>query len=150
MAYERLKMEYPHIEVVEKVLPKGLAGFYYDNIIEINKYRSKYEKHGILAEELGHHETTYGDITKLDCVTSRKLELVARRWGYQKIVSLDKLIECYISGYNTIEDICNHLEITANYLHDAIKVYYQKYGLSIMHTGYKIYFNPLNIEKVFF
>lgn len=150
MTYERLKMEYPHIEIIEKNLPKGLAGLYYDNIIEINKYKTKYEKHCILAEELGHHETTYGDITKLDDVTSRKLELVARRWGYQKIVSLDKLIECYTSGHNTIEDICHHLEITSNYLYDAIKVYYQKYGLSVTHKGYKVYFNPLNIEQVFF
>lgn len=150
MAYERLKMQYPHIDVIEKILPKGLGGLYYDNIIEIDKYKNKYEKHCILAEELGHHETTYGDIIELDDTTSIKLELVARRWGYKKIVSFENLIDCYISGHKTPEDICEHLEITLNYLYDAINVYNQIYGLFAMHKGYKIFFDPLNIEKEFF
>lgn len=150
MSYERLLMNYPHIEIIEKVLPKGLSGFYYDNVIEINKFLSNYEKHCILAEELGHHETTYGDITKLDDITSKKLELVARRWGYLKIVSLDSLIECYNSGHNTIEDTCDYLEVTSNYLQEAINIYKQKYGLFAVYKGYKIYFDPLNIHKEFF
>lgn len=150
MSYERLIKEYPHLKIYEKILPKGLSGFYYDNIIEINKYKTSKEKHCILAEELGHHETTYGDITMLDSVTNKKLELVARRWGYHKIVSLESLIDCYILGHITVEDICEHLEITTNYLHEAISVYHQKYGLYVRCKGYRIFFDPLNIQKEFF
>ena len=87
MTYDRLIMEYPHIKIIEKVLPKGLPGLYYDNVIEIDKFKDKYEKHCILAEELGHYETTYGDITNLNDMRSIKLEQIARRWGYEKIVS---------------------------------------------------------------
>lgn len=150
MSYERLLNQYQHIKIIEKVLPKGLSGFYYDNVIEINKFSNNYEKHCILAEELGHHETTYGDITGLDDLTSKKLELVARRWGYQKIVSLESLIECYNFGHKTVEDICEHLEITSSYLQEAINVYNQKYGLFAIYNGYKIFFDPLNITKEFF
>jgi len=150
VSYERLLMNYPHIKIIEKVLPKGLSGFYYDNVIEINKFLSNHEKHCILAEELGHHETTYGDITILDDITNKKLELVARRWGYQKIVSLENLIECYTSGHTTEEDICEHLEVTSSYLREAINIYNQKYGLFVLYKGYKIYFDPLNIHKEFF
>lgn len=148
MAYERLMMEYPQLHIMEKLLPKGLSGLYYNNVIEINKYKTKYEKHCILAEELGHHETTYGDITDLDDITSRKLELVARRWGYEKIVSLDKLIECYVEGYTTVEDMCEHLEIVPDYLCKAVEVYNQRYGLSTIKNNFRIFFDPLNIKPI--
>ncbi len=149
MSFEHLMMEYPHIKVVEKVLPKGLYGLYYENIIEINKSKSNYEKHCTLAEELGHYFTTYGDIINLKEVQNLKLELVARTWGYEKIVSLDKLIECYVLGHITVEDICTYLEVVPSYLFKAIEKYNQRYGLSVVHKGYEIFFDPLNIKKVF-
>lgn len=84
MSYEKLLMEYPQICIREKDLPKGLSGLYYDNNIEINKSQSSYEKHCILAEELGHYETTVGNILDLNNTNNQKHELTARRWGYEK------------------------------------------------------------------
>ncbi|MBK3493478.1 ImmA/IrrE family metallo-endopeptidase [Viridibacillus sp. YIM B01967] len=151
MSYEALIAQYKHLIITESILmPKGLSGLYIDNQILINKRLSLYEKHCVLAEEIGHYETTYGDITKLEDVKNQKLELVARRWGYEKIVSLDKLIECYVTDHTTVEDICLHLEITPQYLHNAIEKYQQRYGLSTIYNGYRIFFDPLNMEKVFF
>ena len=147
MSFEKLLMEYPQICIMEKDLPKGLSGLYYDNNIEINKSKSSYEKHCILAEELGHYETSTGNITDLGNINNQKLELIARRWGYEKIVSLDHLIECYLHGYTTVEDICLHLEITANYLKEALNVYKQRYGISIQYKEYELFFDPLNISK---
>lgn len=149
MLFEQLMMEYPHIRVVEEVLPNGLYGLYYDNKIFINKNKTTYEKHCVLAEELGHYFTTYGDILNLKEIQNLKLELVARSWGYEKIVSLDKLIECYLSGHTTVEDICIYLEVVPSYLFKAIEKYNQRYGLSVIHKGYEIFFDPLNIKKVF-
>lgn len=151
MAYEALKLEYWDLIIKETTdMPKGLKGLYYHNKIFIDKRLTYYEKHCVLAEEIGHHETTYGDITDLEEVTNKKLELVARTWGYEKIVSLDKLIDCFIKGYTTVEDICLHLEITPHYLHKAIEKYNQRYGMSIVYKGYRIFFDPLNIKKEFF
>ena len=147
MSYEKLQTQYPHIHIVEKNLPKGLSGLYYDQQIEINKSKSMSEKHCILAEELGHYETTVGDITDLDVIHNRKLEHVARRWGYEKIVSFDHLIECYQLGYTTAEEICLHLEITSDYLQEALEVYKQRYGLSVKYKGYLLSFDPLNLEQ---
>lgn len=149
MLFEQLMMEYPQIRVVEKVLPNGLYGLYYDNLVVINKTKNNYEKHCILAEELGHHFTTYGDILDLKEMRNLKLELVARSWGYEKIVSLDKLIECYLSGHTTVEDICTYLEVVPSYLFKALEKYNQRYGLSVIHKEYEIFFDPLNIKKVF-
>ena len=78
MAYELLMMKYPHIHIREKKLPRGLQGLYFDMEIHINKYLNKYEKHCTLAEELGHYETTYGDITDQSYVRNRQLETLAR------------------------------------------------------------------------
>lgn len=151
MAYEKLKLQYEHLSFIEDPnMPKGLSGLYRDNVILINKHLTYYEKHCVLAEELGHYETTVGDITNLTEIRNRKLELVARTWGYEKIVSLDSLIDCFTKGYTTVDDICLHLEITPLYLHKAIEKYSQRYGISINHKGHQIFFDPLNIKKEFF
>ncbi|GGA34987.1 ImmA/IrrE family metallo-endopeptidase [Psychrobacillus lasiicapitis] len=148
MTYDRLKMEYPHIKIIEKALPKGLPGLYYDNVIEIDKFKDKYEKHCILAEELGHYETTYGDITDLSDMRSIKIEQIARRWGYEKIVSLDQLIDCYEKGQTTLEEVCTNLEVTPEYLKNVIDYYIEKYGLFKLHREYRITFEPLNIKRI--
>lgn len=149
MRYESLISEYPQISILEVVdIPKGLAGLYLDNLILLDKFRTKYEKYCILAEEIGHHETTYGEITNLECIRNWKLELVARRWGYEKIVSLDKLIECHEMGYKSLEEVCNHLEITEVYFKDSVDHYSSRHGISIDHNGYQINFDPLFIRRV--
>lgn len=148
MPYETLISQYPQLTVKEVTsLPAKLAGLTMDNLILIDKHRGKYERHGILAEEIGHYETTYGDITDLNNVRNLKLELFARRWGYKKIVSLDKLIECYTLNYISLEEVCTYLEITAEYLKTSIDHYSSSLGISVIHEGYQISFDPLFIRK---
>ena len=42
------------------------------------------EKACVLAEELGHHYTTYGNILDQSDTSNRKQELRARAWAYNK------------------------------------------------------------------
>ncbi|WP_432362359.1 ImmA/IrrE family metallo-endopeptidase [Sporosarcina sp. UB5] len=148
MTYESLIAQYPHLLIKEvKTLPPGLAGLYMDDVVLIDKNRGLYEKHCILAEEIGHYETTYGDITDLQKLTNLKLELLARRWGYEKIVSLDKLIECHELGFKTVEEVCTHLEVTEDYLKTSIAHYYSRFGVSTSYKGYEIFFDPLYLRK---
>ncbi len=147
MSYEALIAEYPKIVIKEVILPRGLAGLYFDNEIHLDKHRSKYEKHCILAEEIGHHETTHGDITDLKSMRNWKIELVARRWGYEKIVSLSKLVECYELGYTSLDEVCTYLEITEAYLKSSIDHYSSRHGIFTEYRGYEIYFDPLYIRK---
>lgn len=147
--FERLMIQYPHLDIKEdSYMPKGLSGLYFDNSIRINKRLLAYEKTGVLAEEIGHHETTHGDILDYNDTRKRKLEVLARRWGYEKIVSLDKLIQCYEARYITIEDVCTHLEITDTYLKSALEFYNVKYGGACTHKNYRITFDPLNIKPI--
>lgn len=147
MALDALISEYPQITIMLKDMPKNLSGLYYDNVILLNNHLGHNEKHCVLAEEIGHFETTYGNITDLKDIRSQKLELVARRWGYEKLVSLNTLINCFNNGIWSIDDICFHLEITPKYLNSVLEYYTQKYGIYKKINGYKITFNPLNIEK---
>lgn len=146
--YEILLAQYPFLDIKEdRNMPFGLSGLYFDNHILISKHLSAYEKTGVLAEELGHHETTYGDILDLRDMRKRKLEEIARRWGYEKVLSFDRLIECFESGHRTIDEVCIHLEITPDYLQRALEFYKAKYGLSKIHNDYEIFFEPLNLKS---
>lgn len=150
MALESLISEYPQINVKLADLPKGLSGLYFDNVILLNKHLDTVEKHCVLAEEIGHYETTYGNITDLNDVKNQKLEIIARRWGYEKLVSLDNLIHCYNNRIWSLEDVCYHLDITPEYFYYAIDNYIEKYGLYKTHNGYKITFSPvLTIDPIY-
>lgn len=70
-----------------------LKGLYCDKTVAISQdIESDTERSCILAEELGHHYTSYGDIIDLDAVENRKQELRARIWAYNKKVGLCGII----------------------------------------------------------
>lgn len=146
--FESLAHQYPVVSI-RKVnnMPKGLSGLYFDNSILINKNLSAYACHGILAEEIGHHVTTFGDITELNSVSKVKLEIIARRWGYKKIVSPEALIDCYLSGHRTLEEVCVYLEVTPSYLKKVLDFYKERHGMDALFGDYRISFDPLNIER---
>lgn len=148
MSMEKLLTEYNNITVREcSWMPKGLTGLYLDDLILLDKRKDLYEKHGILAEEIGHRETTHGDITNMDSIKNRKLEALARRWGYRKILSFDRMIECYEAKHLTVEEVCQDLEITPEYLNKILSYYKERYGLSVEHNGFIIRFEPFSIKK---
>jgi len=149
MTYERLMIEYSHIKIIEDAdMPIGLGGLCKNKVIYINKHISKYDKHTVLAEEIGHYETTYGNITDQSIVRNRQLESVARRWAYRKIVSLENIVDCYIKGHTTLYDMCCHLEISPEFLKTSIDYYIAKYGASIEKDEFLVMFEPLNVQKI--
>lgn len=149
MRIEKLMLAYPELIFIEDPnMPSGLGGAISGNEITINKNRNLYEQHSILAEEIGHYETTYGDIADTTNIRNWKLELVARRWSYKKLVSFDDLIYCYKNRLTTLEDICTFLEIQPDILKISLDYYLSHYGLYIEHNGYKIMFDPLNIVRL--
>lgn len=149
MSIEKLMIEYDDLTIKESPwMPRGLTGLYFDNMILLDKRRGLYEKHGILAEEIGHLETTYGDITDMSCIKNRKKETIARRWGYRKVLSLDKMIDLYRSKHFTLEEVCMELEITPEYLSRILNYYREKYGISVKHNNHIIYFEPFLVKEI--
>lgn len=124
-----------------------LKGLYGDNVIWINKnIPTQNEKHCILAEEMGHHCTSYGNILDQKCVNNRKQEKRARNWAYERLVPLHGLVSAFNKGYTLNRyDLADYLGVTENFLEHAIDRYKQKYGIFVRFRHYKIFFDPLNI-----
>ena len=76
-----------------------LKGIYIDGNIAIStSVDNTVEKTCVLAEELGHHHTSVGDILDMTDIGNRKQERQARLWGYNKLIGLSGLINAYEAG----------------------------------------------------
>jgi hypothetical protein len=139
-----------NIEVTETSLPGNLEGIYFNKHIRINRDMSTtIEKACILAEELGHYYTTTGDITDQDIVGNRKQELNARFWSYNKQIGLIRLVQAFDNRCKNRHEMAEYLNVTEEFLSDALACYKSKYGVSVKIDNYIICFEPcLQIVKL--
>lgn len=136
------------IEVYEKRMKS--KGLYSDNVIWINEALPTIaDKYSILAEELGHYHTTVGDILDQSSLYNRQQELRARSWAYKKLVPLSKIIQAHKEGIKNRYELAQYLEITEDFLENAIKRYKEKYGVTVNYENYTICFEPLGVMEWF-
>lgn len=120
-----------------------LKGLYCDGTIALNKdMYIESEKTCVLAEELGHHATSSGNILDQSSTSNRKQEMVARLWAYNNLIGLAGILDCYRAGCHTIYEMADHLEVTEEFLIDALACYKSKYGVCTQFDNYVIYFEP--------
>lgn len=149
--YEKLsiKAQSQSLKVVEVDLEAN-DGFYCDGYIFINKSLNDKEKYCVLAEELGHYETSYGNILDQNNISNVKQELKARRWGYKHIVTLEGIIEAFENNCLNEYEMAEYLGVTDEYFKECIEDYKRQYGLSCKLGKYYIVFEPrLGIYKNF-
>ena len=121
-SYEELLAEYDdRIEIKERHMLN--AGLYCDGHIWINKEMTERQKACILAEEIGHHETSAGDITLCADLNSEKQERTARVWGYKKILPPEKILKAFSEGYVQASEIADYLDVDEEFLLEAIEYY---------------------------
>lgn len=150
MTYDNLLSiaESEKIEICEYNFKSDIKGLYCDNVIGIStNLDTTLEKKCILAEELGHHYTSYGDILDQSEICSRKQELIAKRWAYEKLVPLQKIIDGSFAGCRNVFELSEYLEVTEEFLLEALEQYQNKYGLYAEVNNYCIYFSPLIVCK---
>lgn len=128
---------------------ENLKGIYIDGNVAINtSVKTSKEKSCVLAEELGHHYTTIGNIIDLSDAQNRKQERQARIWAYNKLIGLTGLIRAYEHGCNNSYEIADFLEVTEECLEEAVNCYREKYGTYKTVDNYVVYFVPqLTIGK---
>lgn len=143
MIYEELQKEadIECLAIREKRLI-GSDGLISGNRIAIRKNMSTVKKGCTLAEELGHHHTTYGNILDQSDVMNRKQEFRARVWAYQRIVTMDKLIAAYHKGCRNPYEIAEEMEVTEEFFLEALQVFKQKYYPYVQYEDYLIRFEP--------
>ena len=100
------------------------------------------EKACVLAEELGHHHTSVGNILDMSVVSNRKQERQARLWAYNKQIGLTGLIRAYEAGCTNRYETAEYLEVTEEFLEECIQCYREKYGEYKIVDNYTIYFIP--------
>ena len=150
MTYEELLIlsDSEDLIVKEKNIP-GYGGRIYKNRIAINQsLPTQAEKSCVLAEELGHHYTTTGNILDQTDVANRKQEYRARLYGYNLKIGLTGLIRAYEAGCRNLYEMTEYLDATEEYLTEAIQCYRSKYGTCTAIDNYVIYFEPFAIMRI--
>lgn len=125
-------------EVIEKI-----DGLYIDGNIALDKdLKTTAERACVLAEELGHHYTSSGNIIDMNSLHNRKQERQARLHGYNRMIGLYGIISAFKAGCQNAFEVAEHLHITEDYLQECIKCYREKYGVYTTIDNYVIYFIP--------
>ena len=145
-SFERLENEACEdgIEVISYHFKSDrIKGLYCNNTIALNKrLTTNAEKNSILAEELGHYHTSYGNILDLHSVEDQKQELRARLWAYNKMIGLQGIIAAYKHGCTSLHEMAEFLEVTEEFLNGSLTAYRQKYGCYTTIDNYVICFEP--------
>lgn len=127
----------------------NIKGLYCDGVIAIREDMTIPEKTCALAEELGHHETSVGNILNMTSAVNRKQERQARLHGYNRLIGLIGLVNAYEHGCQNRFEIAEYLEVTEEFLEKCIECYRNKYGICKRVDNYVVYFIPqLSVMKL--
>ncbi|WP_342419220.1 ImmA/IrrE family metallo-endopeptidase [Paenibacillus sp. FSL H8-0168] len=151
--YENLLEEaHKHsIEVYEMPMLPRNKGLYSDGIVWVNKYTpTTVGKACTLAEEIGHHYTSTGNILDQKDIRNRKQELRARQWAYQCMIPLNRIVQAHYARISGRYDLAEYLGVTEAFLQAAIDRYTEKYGLSVKADDrHIVVFDPLGVIELF-
>ena len=120
-----------------------IKGLYCDGTIAIRQDMTTAEKSCVLAEELGHHRMTIGNILNQDDVSNRKQERIARFWAYNKRIGLSGIIQGYRHHCRSRHELADCLDVSEEFLAEALECYREKYGVYVKSDGYVIQFDPV-------
>ena len=98
-------------------------GLYADDCIWVNGHMPECRRYCVLAEEIGHYETSVGDILDQTDVSNRRQERAARKWAYEKILPIENILFAAQDGHTEIWDMAEYLEVDETFLKDALKHY---------------------------
>lgn len=110
--------------------------------IAIKKDLTEKEKKCVMAEELGHYYTGTGDILDQSSASNRKQELHGRVYAYNKLVGLMGIIDAHKHHCQNLFETAEYLDLTEEFLSDALNYYKAKYGKGVSIDNYVIYFEP--------
>lgn len=119
--HEQLMAEYDDLYIEERTMIND--GLYADGCVWINKDMPTSKKLAVLAEEIGHYETSSGNILDQNNTSNRKQELAARKWAYEKVLPLSAIETAAKSGCQEVWEIAEYLDIDEDFAREALKYY---------------------------
>lgn len=131
------------IIVNEIVFDSDFHGLYKNSkiVLNKNKHSTTAEKACTMAEELGDHYKSSGNILDDRKINNRKQEYKARLYAYDKLIGLRGLVNAFNANCKNIYEMAEYLDVTPKFLADAIECYRSKYGLSAKLDNYGISFD---------
>ncbi|HDI4683066.1 TPA: ImmA/IrrE family metallo-endopeptidase [Listeria monocytogenes] len=139
MWLDKYREQFPELTIIEdRNMQEFHKGLYYNSRIFVNPRQSDIEMRCTLAEEIGHHKLSVGNIVNQNTVNDRKQEKLARNWGYESLIPLRKIIDAYYEGFTEYYEVSEFLEVTEDFLKHSIEYYRSKYGNTIECNGYII------------
>ena len=107
------------------------------------------QKACVLAEELGHYHTGSGNILDQNDSSNRKQENRGRLHAYNRMIGLIGIINAFNNGCRNLYEMADYLNVTEDFLQEALEGYRRKYGMYACVDNYIIYFEPhLNVVKM--
>lgn len=144
--YENILIANDNLDITETCrLPSKLSGVTFDDMILIRNNMDRVHKLETLAEEIAHLHITYGDIRDQSKLVNRKYELKARRYAYERLITLQGIVDAFHSGACNLYEIALFFEVSQSYVLDTLEHYKMKYGLSTYFNGHVIKFEPLQV-----
>lgn len=145
--YEELMNDYHDQVYIDDTysLCGRFKGIYDNGVILIDKHLPHPKKLEVLAEEIAHHKLTYGNITDQSIFNHRKFEGYARRHAMEQVISLNGIIEAFKHNCHNLYEMANFFEVSECFVQQCIANYKKRYGLSTLHNGYLIHFEPLRV-----
>lgn len=138
---EELMSAFPHLTYFyDSAMPDKQKGWICDDVVYLNPRQTQTELTCTIAEEIGHHLTSVGDIIEQDTIEKRKQEQRARDVGALMLVTPYDIIDCFDSGCQTIWECAEHLSVTEATFRTAIKWYARKYDGVITENKHTIWF----------
>lgn len=144
MSYEELLIEADRAGLIVKEKPLPVSdGRIKGNRIAIRKdISTQRQKADVLAEELGHYHTAAGDILDQTNLTNRKQERSGRLWAYNRRIGLMGIINGYKAHCQNRHELAEYLDVSEEFLQEALECYREKYGIHVTIDNYVIIFTP--------
>lgn len=141
--YEDILIEADSRDLITKEKPlRAHKGRIKGNRIAINKNLTEKEKKCIMAEELGHYYTAFGDILDQSSSSNRKQESRGRVMAYNRLIGLMGIVDSYNNHCQSLAESAEFLDVTEEFLLEALQYYKSKYGPCVTIDNYVIYFEP--------
>jgi len=147
MTYEELLIEADsnNICVLENLnFESDSYGLINGDVIGINQsVKTSSHKACVLAEEMAHYYVSSGNIIDTSDTSSRKQEIRARLYAFDKQIGLRGIISAFKARCINLCDIAEHLNVTEEFLTEALECYRSKYGIATSLDNYVIGFEPV-------
>lgn len=142
IAYDQGIIIHENCDFANDTAETPVKGLFRDGHIFLAAELTPEDKTCVLAEELGHHFTSAGNITNLHVIANRQQEQVARLWAYNRLIGLKGIVSAFQAGCQNQYEIAQHLGVTEEYLVEAIRKYRSVYGEMVRIGKYTIIFVP--------